>query len=360
MDIFDQLSKQIKVFCMTLIAMFLIVSMQHLGLKLRLFQNFQMPKIDLVSPLPKNNDKLFEVLPFLHNKKTDFSLNKDISIVPLTYADNDLLANEAKAYLVIDLDTGQILASKNSNQKLAVASLTKIMTAVVALDLGLPDEEFTILDKATRVIPTNIGLTSGESLTLNELLYGSLLMSGNDAAEALKNGFDEKYGEKIFIRAMNEKARFLNLTNTHFSNPQGFDYGNNYSSANDIAILSQYALSRYPLINSIVKKEYLYIPPSDKHKEFKMHNWNGLIGVYPDTQGVKIGYTSSAGKTTVVVSSREGKQIMVVLLGAPGILERDLWAAQLLDFGYSQAFNFEPVNITESQLQEKYNSWYNL
>ncbi len=355
---YQELPKFIKVFFMTFTSMFLIVALQHLGFRLPLLQHFKM-QINLVSPLPEKNYFLDTVLPLLEQKKMQFELKNDTSLIPQSYAAGELDADTANAYTVIDLDTGLILFEKNGEKRFAVASLTKIMTALTALDLASPNEIFTIEKRATRAIPSVIGVTEGEKLTLTELLNGALLMSGNDAAEAIRDGIDAKYGELVFIRAMNEKAKFLGLVNSNFSNPQGFDYGNNHSSAHDMARLTQYALTQYPLINSIVKQDYLTIPSNANHKEFEMKNWNGLIGVYPGAQGVKIGFTESAGKTTIVVANRNGKNILVVLLGAPGILERDLWAAQLLDLGFQKSIGLEPVNITEEQLQIKYASWYN-
>lgn len=156
---------------------------------------------------------------------------------------------------------------------------------------------------------------------------------------------------------MNEKATFLGLTNTHFTNPQGFDAKDNYSSAEDLAILSHYALTNYPLIAQIAQKEYVYIAKNSFHKQFDLYNWNGLLGVYPQIKGLKIGNTERAGKTIIAVSNREGKQIIVVLLGAPGILERDLWTSELFDAGYTKLTHLPKVNIKEENLQAKYNTW---
>lgn len=338
--------------------MFLIVALHNFGFRLP-----QIPKLKinfkLISPLPQKVDVFDNILPKLENKRTNYQLKDDTSLIQQSFASGELLADNANAYIVLDYDTGKIIAEKNSNDKYPIASLTKIMTAVTALDLASPDELFTIKQAASNVEPTRIGVDPGEKISLNDLLNGALLMSGNDAAEAIRDGIDAKYNDNIFIRAMNEKANFLGLTNSHFSNPMGFDYGENISSAHDVAVMTQYALSKYPLINSIVKKDRLDIPATNTHKEFDLINWNGLIGVYPETQGVKIGFTGKAGTTTVVLSNRDNKRILVVLLGAPGILERDFWAAQLLDLGYQKEYGLDPVNITEDDLHAKYSGWYN-
>ncbi len=358
---FDQLKiskSHIKVFCLAFVPMFIIVVLQHLGVKSNLFQQVK-AQISIEKPIPDEKNVIEDIKPILEKKKPVFELKKETSFVRQTYADSGLEAEQANAYLVVDMDSGKILAEKNGESEFAIASITKVMTGVVALDLAEPKELFPIDQTAAGVEPSIIGVTPGEKLTVDELLRGALLSSGNDAAEALRDGIDLKYDQKIFIEAMNEKAKIIGMNNTKFTNPQGYDYGLSYSTAYDVAKLTQYALTQYPLIDDIVKLDYFYLPENQNHKEFKLLNWNGLIGVYPDTTGVKIGNTGRAGKTTVVVSNRNGKKLMAVLLGAPDIKERDLWTAQLLDYGYQKAYGFEPVNITEDQLLAKYASWYN-
>lgn len=263
---------------------------------------------------------------------------------------------QASAYIAVDFDSGKVLAEKNSPQRLPIASLTKIMTAVVALDLAKPQDLFTVSAKATRVIPTSIGVVRGQRMSLEELIHALLLTSANDAAQVIQEGIDRNYGEGTFVRAMNEKAVGLGLQDSHFDNPQGFDSRENFSSAEDLALLTRYAINRYQQIAAIVQKDYQFLPANENHKQFDLYNWNGLLGVYPGVRGVKIGNTGAAGVTTVVLSEREGKRVLVVLLGAPGILERDLWAAQLLDLGF-ESLGITPANISQSQLQTKYQSW---
>jgi len=105
------------------------------------------------------------------------------------------------------------------------------------------------------------------------------------------------------------------------------------------------------------KKDYELLPENKNHKQFDLYNWNGLINVYPNTQGLKIGNTNDAGNTTVVLSEREGKKVLVVLLGAPGVVERDLWASQLLDYGFEKSKGLARVNLTDQDLLNKYATW---
>jgi len=334
-----------RIFWMTFITMFILVTMQYLGIK----------PPQLLSPKPMKTDAMETVIPKLQEKKNDFSLKRSTPFISKTYAAS--LYDEANAYITIDYDTGSILTEKDSTRRVSIASLTKIMTAVVALDLADSTELFTVTPTAADEEPTKIVVEPGEKLTLDELLNAVLLTSANDAAEVIKEGVDTKYEDDIFIKAMNEKAEILGLYDTHFENPQGFDGKTHYSSAHDLAILTQYALSNYPLISEIVKKDFEFLPADTNHKEFKLYNWNGLVDVYPNIFGVKIGNTEDAGKTTIVGSEREGKKVLAVLLGTPGIIERDLWASELLDQGFSELANLKPIGITEDELRIKYSTW---
>lgn len=230
------------------------------------------------------------------------------------------------------------------------------MSAVVTLDLASPDELFTVTPKAAAVIPTKIGVVPYQKMSVNELLHAVLLTSANDAAEVLRDGIDAKYGEGTFIRAMNEKADYIGMNNSEFDNPQGFDSPHNYSSVGDLAILSHYALTKYPKISEIVSKDYEHLAANEYHKQFDLYNWNGLIGVYPNVYGLKIGNTGRAGVTTTVAAERDGHRVLVVVLGTPDVLKRDMWAADLLDLGFEQ-FGMKAIAVTEDALRAKYATW---
>lgn len=308
----------------------------------------------------KNHESVMDtlVMPRLTAKENTYILQKPNNFIPQAEASDVGEYIHADSYAAIDFESGDVVMEKNLQKRLPIASLTKIMTAVVALDLSSEDEYFTVTKKASEQIPTKIGVVEGQKMNVSELLHAVLLTSANDAAAVLKDGISEKYGEDVFIKAMNEKAKFIGLKNTSFENPQGFDSRTNYSTSEDLAILSHYALKNYPLISEIVAKDYAFLPEDVFHKQFDLYNWNGLIGVYPNTTGIKIGSTERAGKTTVVVSEREGKKILAVLLNAPGVLERDGWAAQLLDAAFLKTMNLPAVEISQYELQKKYDSWY--
>lgn len=274
----------------------------------------------------------------------------------VSQTDATILTNDS-AYVAIDYDSGHVIFSNHATSQLPIASLTKIMSAMVALDLAKPQEEITVSQLASEYPPTKIGLTKGEQLTLDELLHAMLMTSANDAAQAVADGINKKYHADVFIWAMNKKAKNLGLTGTHFASPQGFDSSANYSSAKDLAILTHYALTHYPEIAQIVASDYIQLPATNTHKQYDLYNWNGLLDVYPNISGVKIGNTHAAKYTNVVLSERNGKKVLVVVLGASGVLQRDLDAATLLDSAFAKAYGMEPIDITTAALQAKYATW---
>lgn len=307
-----------------------------------------------VSPLPKTRDTLLQkIRPRLEAHQNLFFIKKQL--IPSISAGSDY--EQATAYALVDAETGEVIASKNLSERTPIASLTKVMTAVVALDLSKPEEEFSVSEKAASQVPTKVMLKPGEKYTLENLLNFMLISSANDSAEVIKEGIDKKFGEEIFIKAMNLKAQILGLKNTHFTNAKGYDSDNHFSSAEDLSILSSYALKEYPLVAEIVSQEFKDLTQGGTDLRFYLNNWNGLLGVYPGAIGMKTGNTGKADHTTIVVSERQGKKLVAVLLGAPGVLERDLWTSQLLDLGFSKIAELSPVNITETALRKKYASW---
>ncbi|MBI4036846.1 D-alanyl-D-alanine carboxypeptidase [Candidatus Daviesbacteria bacterium] len=352
-----------KIFLLSLVVQLILTALFRFGIESPKALNFLlvgsiMPHVSgLVSPLPRPTSIMDKILPKLKQKPNNFFLQRPTSIVSPALAAASQI--QASSYIVANLasdQTGQILLEKDKNSKVPMASLAKIMTAVVALDLATPGDQFTVSNQAALAEPTKIGVVAGQKMTLDELLNAVLLTSANDGAAVIKDGVNQQYGGDVFIQAMNEKAKVLGLKSTHFNNEAGFDSPSQYSTASDLAILSAYALNNYPQIREIVKKDYRFLPQDQNHKQFDLYNWNGLLGVYPGVYGVKIGNTDGAGYTTVVVAERDGTRVLVVLLGAPGVLERDLWAAELLDQGFSQ-LGLPPVEITESALQTKYSTW---
>lgn len=353
---FDNLSfKKQKSFILSFLIVFVGVFLMNLGIRVPNVKEPISRTANQVANRARASVNGFDPIP---QKLTQIGNN--YSLIP---SDNQAgtyqyAFTDSSAYAVIDYDSGKIIAQKNADQALPIASLTKLMTAVVALDLASPNDVFTLTPEAANQIPTKISMVPGQKMTLQELLDAALMTSANDAAFEIKEGVDLKYQKPVFVDAMNKKAQFLGMKNTYFSNSQGLDNPpGTHSSASDLAILTHYALTNYPLIADIVKRQYLILPQNENHKRIDLFNWNGLLGVYPNVLGVKIGNTEDAKVTTIVLAERENKKILVVLLGAPGTLERDMWAAQLLDLGFQKTLGLDPVNIDEQQLRAKYSTW---
>ncbi|HBB76874.1 MAG: hypothetical protein A2186_00065 [Candidatus Levybacteria bacterium RIFOXYA1_FULL_41_10] len=220
----------------------------------------------------------------------------------------------AQGALVYDLTEDEIVYEKDSDARYPMASLTKIMTAIVALEHKKENDRYYVYDSDI-VGENSMGLTSGEVMHLEELLYGLILPSGNDAAEALASNYEG--GRNAFIDAMNEKAEALGLTNTHFTNPSGLEGdGAQYTTAKDLLIITRYGLSNLSLFGKVVATVEKEIPGNSDHKYFYLYNDTNLLTSYPGVKGVKTGYTPEAGLCLVTYIDYGGHQIIGVLLGS--------------------------------------------
>lgn len=238
----------------------------------------------------------------------------------------------AKAAFFIDSQTGQVLYAKNPYQRLPIASLAKIMTVVVALEHKSLEDQLLVSDRAANMEPDEMILLPGEKLTLKELLYGIFLISANDSAEVLA---EESVGKRnLFLELMNSKAKQLGMGNTFFANPTGLDEdsGNSYSTAYDLAILSRYAIHRYPFLVDISKTEHIYLPITENHQDYDMYSGINLLTTYPGVVGFKNGYTLEAGLTNVTLARRKGHEVIGILLGSDNRREE---TKMLLDYSFT-------------------------
>jgi serine-type D-Ala-D-Ala carboxypeptidase (penicillin-binding protein 5/6) len=218
-----------------------------------------------------------------------------------------------KSALIYDTTAKKVLYSKNPQEKLPMASLTKIMTAIIALENQRRDNAY-VVTQADLVGEDSMGLTAGETLTLSDLLYGLILHSGNDAAEVLAENFP---GRDFFIKAMNDKVKSLGLTDTHFTNPTGLEGdGKQYTTAYDLMVITQYALANFPLFDQVVSTFDYNIPYASEHKAFYLENETNLLTSYPGVKGVKTGYTPEAGLCLVTYLDYGGHKIIGVVLGS--------------------------------------------
>lgn len=241
------------------------------------------------------------------------------------------LSIHGQAAYLVDVDSRQVLWERDPDTPRAPASLTKLMTAMVAVDdAGSLDRVVTVTRGATQVVPTVMGLTAGERLTVRELLEGMLLESGNDAAEALAQGIVPR---DRFIRQMNLKAHAIGLTETHFVNPSGLDEDGHEMSARDLVDEAAYLDAYYPDLAAIAATKELTIPATADHKAFYAQNLNRMLWTYPGVNGLKTGLTDNAGGCWLATATRGGRHLIVVVLNATGQSFND--AATLLDYGFS-------------------------
>lgn len=236
----------------------------------------------------------------------------------------------ARAAIVIDMQRMQALYIKDPHARLPIASTTKIATALVAIEQADLNKEITVSAQATAVEPNHMGLRTGEKLTLRELLYGLMLDSGNDAAEAIAEGVA---GRDTFIKMMNDKAWSLGLENTSFTNPSGFDDPQHYSSAYDLAVLASYAMKKHAFFRELVATKRQIISPTPQHGWFGPTNLNQLLWTYQGATGVKPGWTEKAGYTLVASATRGEQSVLVVVLGTNRHFTD---ATLLLDYGFAR------------------------
>lgn len=247
--------------------------------------------------------------------------------------DNADLTLSAKSAIVVDYDSGVVIYSKNPTQRLPVASTVKIMTVLLALEKAKLDTVFTVSDKASKVGENSMILTQGEKLTLEELLFGVMLVSGNDAAVTIAENVSGD--EESFVGQMNQLAKSLGLDNTRFINASGLDVDgvNQWSTAYDLAVISHYLWQKHPEIEEISSTYHKFIEASDTHKDFELFNDTNLLTTYPGVKGIKPGFTWEAGLCLVTYAENGGKRLLAVILGSDN---RRYEMKELLDYGFGK------------------------
>ena len=255
----------------------------------------------------------------------------DFSMVWLALHREPALPIHGKAAYLVDVDSRVVLWAKDADTPRAPASLTKLMTAMVAADdAGSLDKVVVVDPAATSIEPSLMGLTTGERVTVRDLIYGLFLDSGNDAAETLARGIVPR---ERFIRQMNQKAKSIGLTNTQFVNPSGLDAPGHGMSAHDIAHTAAYLDRYYPQLAAIAATKDISIAATDTHKAFPMQNLNRMLWTYPGATGLKTGLTDNAGGCWLATATRSGRHLIAVVLNATGFSADD--ARILLDYGFS-------------------------
>ena len=241
-------------------------------------------------------------------------------------------ALSARKAILMDADSGRVLYEKNADERSLIASTTKIMTALLVCEQCNLADRVQIPREAVGIEGSSLYLREGEILSVQDLLYGLMLHSGNDAATALSIYCGGS--EAAFVDMMNEKAGRLELSETHFGNPHGLDHDGNYSTARDLAKLAAYAMENEDFYRTVSCKTVTVGNRS-------LQNHNKLLFRYEGAVGVKTGYTKAAGRILVSAAERDGRRLIAVTIHAP-----DDWNdhTALLDYGFSF---YQPVCLAE-------------
>lgn len=256
----------------------------------------------------------------------------------------------SRACVIIDRNTNAVLYGKNENQKRKMASTTKIMTATIIIENCNLNETVEISKKAAGTGGSRLGLKAGDKITIRDLLYGLMMRSGNDSAVALAEyagGSIEGFAEK-----MNQKASDLGLNNTHFETPHGLDSDEHYTTAYELALLSNYALNNKIFAQIVGTKEYT-ITINGYPKQ--LSNTNELLGNLDGVYGIKTGFTNGANRCLVTACKRNNMDIICVVLGADTKNFRTQDSVKLINYIFD---NFKPVNIGKI-VNDNFEKWKN-
>lgn len=264
-------------------------------------------------------------------KKRIFALL--ISLVILFWSDVYAYASvgvSAESAVLMCAENGEILFSRNADRRLSMASTTKIMTALIALESATPEKEIVVTEEMVSVEGTSMGLMPGDSVSLLELVYGMLLQSGNDAANTV--AYVIGGNPDSFTRLMNERASEIGMDNTNFVTASGLDDENHYSTAYDMALLAAECM-RNPEFAEICSQKKAKLTYGNPPYARTLTNHNKLLWKYSDSVGIKTGFTKKSGRCLVSAAKRNGITLIAVTLNAP-----DDWNdhISMLEYGFSK------------------------
>ena len=264
---------------------------------------------------------------------------------------SELPKTNSRRYIVYDRISKSMIIGKNEDVKSAMASTTKIMTTIVILEKADLNEKVTVSAKAGGTGGSRLGLKRGDKTSVRDLLYGLMLRSGNDAAVALA----EHVGGSVkgFAELMNEKAIELGLTNTHFVTPHGLDDANHYTTALELAKLTDYAMDNETFAKIVgTKSTTIYI----NNQSRQINSTNELLGVLNGVVGVKTGFTNNAGRCLVTETKRNNMDIITIVLGADTKKDRTKDSVNLIEYTFSK---YKMYNL-EERIIEEFNKWKNI
>ena len=241
----------------------------------------------------------------------------------------------AESAAIIDQDTGQLILTKNEHQKLPPASITKVLTLLIVLENMKTDKLCTVSEQAASTQPNKITMKAGEKLKVEDLLYGMMMISANDAAEALAECYDG--GRSKFIELMNDKTRYLGLKDSTFKDPNGLNDTEQVSSAYDMGTITRYAIMTKPeVLKYMGRKEDYSVYPTETNESHSWYQISHLLSSFAGMEGAKTGYTHIAKNTYIGVASRESRRIIIVYLSAQTTTSD---ATTMLEYGFSNKPN---------------------
>ncbi|MDP3955128.1 MAG: serine hydrolase [bacterium] len=259
------------------------------------------------------------VSPFVNKPVYDQKVLSDVTTIENNLSFGQILPEKevlARGAYVFDLSQGKLLFEKDSHTKLQAASTIKIVTAAVALDKGKLDEEMAVSLFSTMVGESSQNLLLGEKFSLEELLYGLLLTSGNDTAETIAQGVGGR--REVFIGWMNDLAKKVGARDTNFTNPSGLEDEEQYTTAYDLYLLGSNIFQKYPQIASISVSREKYLPKSENHRAYLLKNKLLLLDEFP-LKGGKPGLGTDDRLSLVALLEKDGHKILVALIQTPSI-----------------------------------------
>lgn len=306
----------------------------------------QIKKIVLLSVI------IFIIIPYtiFANEEEEKSTIEEVNqIIVETGSDitNEPKINSLRA-IIYDRDSKRILYGKCENERCAMASTTKIMTAIIVIENGNLNETVEISSKSANTGGSRLGLKKGDKIKKIDLLYGLLMCSGNDAAVALAENISGSVEE--FAILMNNKVKELKLVNTNFVTPHGLDQPEHYTTAYELAKLTDYALTNKLFADIVNTKNYVV---NINGFQKNIHNTNELLGVLEGVNGVKTGFTNGAGRCLVTSASRSNMNIICVVLGADTKKIRTSDSVKLIEYAYRE---YELIELKQ-KIEKGFEEW---
>ena len=252
----------------------------------------------------------------------------------------------SRRYAIYDRLSGRCIYGKDENKQTAMASTTKIMTSIIIVENCNLEDTVTITSKAAGTGGSRLGLHTDDKITVNDLLYGLMLRSGNDAAVAL--AIHTAGSVEEFAKLMNKKAEELGLKNTHFVTPHGLDNSEHYTTAYELAVITDYALKN-EIIAKVVKTKSTTIKINGN--SMQINNTNELLGNVEGVYGVKTGFTNNAGRCLVTSVKRGDMDLIIVVLGADTRKDRASDTMKLIEYAYKRFYTINVEEIIEKEFE---------